>query len=129
MAEVDHHAEVVKHRVRQVSIERASTDDLMSLASDRHDPPMQVGAVLLLDVGGDLPAERLAEVLKHRLVSVPRLRQRLIDVPFGCGRPVWVDHSRFEFDEHFAVASGNSLGQASSTGQSAGRASGRDWPG
>jgi hypothetical protein len=46
---------------------------------------------------------RLTEVLKHRLVSVPRLRQRLVDVPFGCGRPVWVDYSGFEFDEHFAV--------------------------
>jgi hypothetical protein len=24
-------------------------------------------------------------------------------VPIGCGRPVWVDCSGFEFDEHFAV--------------------------
>jgi diacylglycerol O-acyltransferase / wax synthase len=61
------------------------------------------GAVLLLDVGDDLDLAQLTEVLKHRLVSVPRLRQRLVDVPFGCGRPVWVDYSGFEFDEHFAV--------------------------
>ena len=89
--------------MRQVAIDRASADDVMSLVSDRHDPPMQVGAVLLLDVGDDLDAARLTEVLKHRLISVPRLRQNLIDVPVGCGRPVWVDCSGFEFDEHFAV--------------------------
>ena len=75
----------------------------MSLVSDRHDPPMQVGAVLLLDVGNDLDAAQLTEVLKRRLTSVPRLRQNLIHVPVGCGRPVWVDYPGFEFNEHFAV--------------------------
>ena len=75
----------------------------MSLVSDRHDPPMQVGAVLLLDVGDDLDAAQLTEVLKRRLTSVPRLRQNLIHVPVGCGRPVWVDYPAFEFTEHFAV--------------------------
>lgn len=67
-------------------IERASEDDVMALVSDRHDPPMQVGAVLLLDGGNHLDASRLTEAVKHRLISVPRLRQRLIDVPIGCGR-------------------------------------------
>jgi diacylglycerol O-acyltransferase / wax synthase len=94
---------MVKPRVRQVWIERASTDDVMSLVSDRDDPPMQVGAVLLLDVGDHFDAGLLGEVLRQRVVSVPRLRQRLIVVPFGCGRPVWVDDPGFEFDEHFSV--------------------------
>ena len=78
MAVVDHDTEVVKPGVRQVAIDRASGDDVMSLVSDRHDPPMQVGAVLLLDVGDDLDAAQLTEVLKRRLTSVPRLRQNLI---------------------------------------------------
>ena len=75
----------------------------MSLVSGRHDPPMQVGAVLLLDVGDHLDPAGLTEELKHRLISVPRLRQRLIGVPVGCGRPVWVDYPGFEFNDHFAV--------------------------
>ena len=94
---------MVKSRARPVAIDRASGDDVMSLVSDRHDPPMQVGAVLLLDVGDDLDAARLTEVVKRRLTSVPRLRQNLVHVPVGCGRPVWVDYPGFEFTEHFAV--------------------------
>jgi len=90
--------------VRKGLIERASADDVMSLVSDRHDPPIQVGVVLLIDVDADLDAERrLSETLANRVTSVPRLRQRLIAVPMGCGRPVWVDCSSFDFDEHFTV--------------------------
>ena len=94
MAVVHHDTEVVKPGVRQVPIDRASGDDVMSLVSDRHDPPMQVGAVLQLDVGDDLDPAQLSEVVKRRLTAVPRLRQNLIDVPIGCGRPVWVDYRR-----------------------------------
>jgi diacylglycerol O-acyltransferase / wax synthase len=94
---------VVKPGELQVAIDRVSGDDVMSLVSDRHDPPMQVGAVLLLDVGDDLDAAQLTEVVKRRLTSVPRLRQTLIHVPVGCGRPVWVDYPGFEFSEHVAV--------------------------
>ena len=84
-------------------IERASADDVMSLVADRHDPPMQVGAVLMLDVGDHLDVAQLTDVLRHRLISVPRLRQRLIRAPIGCGRPVWVDCSGFDFAEHYTV--------------------------
>jgi hypothetical protein len=39
MAVTDHDTEVVvKPRLRQVAIDRASMDDVMSLVSDRHDP-------------------------------------------------------------------------------------------
>jgi hypothetical protein len=62
-----------------------------------------MGTVLLLDVGNDLDAARLTEVLKRRLTSVPLLRQNLIHVPVGCGRPVWVEYPRFAFNEHFKV--------------------------
>jgi hypothetical protein len=49
MAEIDHDTEVMKIGQDEV-IERASGDDVKSLVADRHDTPMQVGAVLLLDV-------------------------------------------------------------------------------
>ena len=103
MAAVNHDTEMVKPGAPQVPIDRASGDDVMSLVSDRHDPPMQVGAVLQLDVGDDFDPAQLSEAVKRRLTAVPRLRQNLIDVPIGCGRPVWLDFAGFEFDEHFAV--------------------------
>ena len=71
--------------------ERVSADDLMSLASRRHPPPLQVGAVLVLDVRGGLDSSSLRAVLQQRIATVPRLRQRLQKVPLGCGRPVWVE--------------------------------------
>ena len=59
--------------------------------------------MLLLDVRQGLDPARLKEALGHRLCAVPRLRQRLIQAPIGCGRPVWVDHAAFEIDDHFSV--------------------------
>ena len=83
--------------------ERVSADDLMSLASRRHPPPLQVGAVLVLDVRGGLDSSSLRAVLQQRIAAVPRLRQRLQKVPLGCGRPVWVDDPGFNVDDHLTV--------------------------
>jgi diacylglycerol O-acyltransferase / wax synthase len=88
---------------RNDSIDRVGADDAMSLVSDRQDPPLQVGVMLLLDVRKGLDPAQLKEALRHRLASVPRLRQRLINVPNGCGRPVWVDYPEFRLEDHFAV--------------------------
>jgi diacylglycerol O-acyltransferase / wax synthase len=88
---------------RHQSIDRVGADDVMSLVSDREDPPLQVGVMLLLDVRKGLDPVRLKELLRHRLAAVPRLRQRLINVPVGCGRPVWVDYPEFQIEDHFAA--------------------------
>jgi diacylglycerol O-acyltransferase / wax synthase len=81
-------------------IERASAADLMELAGDRTGAPMQVGAILVLGpvCGLDLTAVR--EVMADRVRAVPRLRQRLVRAPLGCGRPVWVDDSGFDIHRH-----------------------------
>jgi diacylglycerol O-acyltransferase / wax synthase len=83
--------------------ERVSADDLMSLASRRHPPPLQVGAALILQAPGDLDVGGLRTVLQQRIAAVPRLRQRLLKVPLGCGRPIWVDDPDFTIDDHVAV--------------------------
>ena len=82
---------------------RVSTDDLMSLASERGSTPMQVGAVLMLDAAAGLDPGLVADVLGHRITAVPRLRQRLVKVPWGCGRPVWVDDRDFTVANHLSV--------------------------
>jgi hypothetical protein len=38
--------------------------------------------------------------LTERVPTIPRLRQRLRGVPFGCGRPVWVNNPDFALDRH-----------------------------
>lgn len=84
-------------------VERVSTDDLMSLASERGTTPMQVGAVLMLDTRAGLDPVSVIEALAHRVRAVPRLRQRLVRVPPVCGRPLWVDDPGFTAAGHFST--------------------------
>jgi diacylglycerol O-acyltransferase len=83
--------------------ERVSTDDLMSLAAERGSTPLQVGTVLMLDSSESLEPELVVGALADRVCAVPRLRQRLVKVPWGCGRPVWVDDVDFAMTSHFSV--------------------------
>ncbi|HEX8865812.1 MAG TPA: wax ester/triacylglycerol synthase domain-containing protein, partial [Lentzea sp.] len=72
-------------------IDRTTPDDMVSLASN-----MQVGAVIVLERDpGDVEA-----LLADRVRAVPRLRRRLVPTPFGCGRPVWIDDTRFDITRH-----------------------------
>jgi WS/DGAT/MGAT family acyltransferase len=84
-------------------VDRVSTDDLMSLAAERGATPMQVGAVLLLDGDGHPDPDLVLRALARRVTAVPRLRQRLVPVPWGCGRPVWVDDPGFAVGDHLSV--------------------------
>jgi len=84
-------------------VERVSTDDLMSLATERGSTPMQVGAVLMLGTGAGLDPGAVLEAIADRVRAVPRLRQRLVRVPWGCGRPVWVDDPEFTATGHFST--------------------------
>ena len=63
--------------------ERVSTDDLMSLASERGTTPLQVGAVLMLDASESLEPGLVVDAIADRVCAVPRLRQRLVEVPWG----------------------------------------------
>jgi diacylglycerol O-acyltransferase / wax synthase len=60
---------------------------------------MHVGACAIFD--GPSPAyEDLISGIEARLHLVPRYRQRLAFVPFGQGRPVWVDDPQFRLRFH-----------------------------
>lgn len=79
-------------------IDRVSADDHTALATDVGPAPMQVGAVVGL-AGPEPSLEDLRERIGSALGAVPRLRQRLLQAPFGCGRPYWVD-TEVEVDAH-----------------------------
>jgi diacylglycerol O-acyltransferase len=79
-------------------VERLSPSDVMELACDVTGTSMQVAAILMLDTPG-LHVAVAQEALEHRVTAIPRLRQRLLKVPF-CGRPVWVDDLSFDIRNH-----------------------------
>lgn len=77
-------------RARRV-VERATPGDVVTLAMDLGAVPSHVGAILRFAgiSGGDLAA--MEQLVATRCGAVPRLRQRLVRAPLGCGPPVWVD--------------------------------------
>ncbi|MFI7542445.1 wax ester/triacylglycerol synthase domain-containing protein [Actinoplanes sp. NPDC049599] len=77
-----------------MGVDRASNSDLAFLAMDGGKRPLQFAAVLLLDRPLDPGvAERF---LAGRTAAVPRLRQKLVRTPPGCGRPIWVDDTAYD---------------------------------
>lgn len=81
-------------------IDRISAEDQMSLTADTGSAPMQVGAIITLCTpAGHAPA-LLLDTLTRRIRAVPRLHQRLLTVPFGCGRPLWINDSEFDAANH-----------------------------
>ncbi len=84
----------------KVAIERASANDLMERATDAGPAPMQVGAVLVLGPSERLSPEAMTDAVERRSRAIPRLRQVLVDAPFGCGRPFWTDDEDFAIEHH-----------------------------
>ncbi|GAB2862001.1 wax ester/triacylglycerol synthase domain-containing protein [Lentzea nigeriaca] len=84
-------------------IDRASPTDRAFLAMDDARAPEQFGVVLLFDEADGFDLDRARQVLADRVVAVPRLRQRLIRTPLGCGGPIWVDDERFDIRDQVRV--------------------------
>jgi len=84
-------------RATQPFIERIGPGDMTQLATDVGPVAMNVGAVLVLDPGasGFDPTVARTE-LAERIRQIPRLRQRLVTVPWGFGRPLWADVEEFD---------------------------------
>ena len=81
-------------------IDRIGPMDLTVLATDRGSVPMNIGAILEFDTPGGPSLAAVRSLLSERVPTIPRLRQRLRRVPFGGGRPVWVDDPDFVLDRH-----------------------------
>ena len=69
-------------------IERASPADLAFLAMDTGKVPEQFAVILILERPGELALLDLRQLIGRRILALPRLRQRLIKAPPGCGRSV-----------------------------------------
>ena len=86
--------------------DRLTALDESFLHLERAETPMHVGAVAVLERGPFFDADgrfRLDEVralVASRLQLIPRFRKRVMAVPLGQGRPVWVDHEGFDIAEH-----------------------------
>jgi WS/DGAT/MGAT family acyltransferase len=87
------------------AIDRAGGNDLLQLSYQARPAEAQVGAVLILDPPEPPELESVRRALRERVRAVPRLRQRLMATPPGCGRPVWVDDPGFDVAAHVGQTS------------------------
>ncbi|HEX6931067.1 MAG TPA: wax ester/triacylglycerol synthase domain-containing protein [Streptosporangiaceae bacterium] len=84
----------------QPRVERASPADRAFLAMGAGRVPEQFGVVLLLGPAPGLDLAAVRQLIGERVPAVPRLRQRLVAVPFGCGGPIWADDPSFTVANH-----------------------------
>ncbi len=60
--------------------------------------PMHIGAVAVIE--GSLDFDSFKRTIASRIHQIPKLRQRLIEVPFSIDHPYWVDDPDFNIDMH-----------------------------
>ena len=86
--------------------ERLSAQDTTFLYLEGPGSPMHVASVALFesepffDEVGEFRLDALRGRLLSRLHLVPRFRQKLKTIPFGLGRPIWVDDPHFDITYH-----------------------------
>jgi WS/DGAT/MGAT family acyltransferase len=91
--------------------DRLTALDESFLHLERPDTPMHVGAVAVLERGpfhdadGRFRLDDVRALVASRLQLIPRFRKRVMPVPFGRGRPVWVDHAGFDIAQHVRLTS------------------------
>ena len=79
--------------------ERLSSLDASFLDFEDRTAHMHVGALAVFE--GPAPRyEEVVELVRARVPRVPRYRQRLVQVPFRTGRPVWVDDAHLDLEYH-----------------------------
>lgn len=72
--------------------------DATFLYTETANSPMHVGSVAVIE--GSLNFEDFRQVLLSRLHLIPKLRQKLVQVPFNIDYPYWADDPNFDIDMH-----------------------------
>lgn len=88
--------------------ERLTALDAQFLHLETPNVHMHVAGLVVLDPStrphGPMTFEDLAQLIEHRIHLVPRFRQKIVEIPFNAGRPVWVDDPDFDVTFHLRRA-------------------------
>lgn len=80
--------------------------DASFLHAETDRTPLHIGALLVFegepffDAGGRFRLDAVRARVAERLHLFPRSRKRVVELPLGLGRPVWVDDDRFDIAHH-----------------------------
>ncbi len=81
------------------SYERLSAQDSTFLYAESPVAHMHIGSLAIFEDNG-MDEEALSRHIESRLHLVPRFRKKLMWVPYGQGRPVWIDDPHFDMRFH-----------------------------
>ena len=86
--------------------ERLTAADAVFLRIETPHEPQHVGSLSVIEgtplrsPDGRIRFDELKAHVERRLHRVPRMRQRVMEVPYNQARPVWVDDDHFDIDHH-----------------------------
>lgn len=83
----------------QAHLDRLTSIDAGFLHQEDGGAHMHIGGLGVFD-GPPPTGEEFTRHLESRLTLVPRYRQRLVEMPFGTGRPLWADDPAFRIGYH-----------------------------
>ena len=79
-------------------LEPISGMDATFLYMERHNSPMHVGSVVVIE--GSLDFSTFRKTLLSRMHQIPKLRKKLVYVPLSVDYPYWADDPDFDIDMH-----------------------------
>jgi diacylglycerol O-acyltransferase / wax synthase len=82
-----------------MTMDRMSSIDASFLHLENDSTQMHIGSVMIFE-GPPPPYKAVLALIESRLPLVPRYRQKVRFVPFGLGRPVWIDDPHFNLGYH-----------------------------
>jgi len=77
--------------------------DSIFLSAETPQSPLHMMGILLLDpetIPGGYAFDRFRDFFASRLHLIPPLQRRLVEVPFGLGRPYWLEAEDLSIDDH-----------------------------
>ncbi len=89
-----------------MTYERLTAADTVFLRIETPHEPQHVGSLSVIDgaplrdANGRVRFDEIKDHIARRIHQVPRLRQRVMEVPYSQARPVWVDDEHFDIDYH-----------------------------
>ncbi|MFP5488805.1 MAG: wax ester/triacylglycerol synthase domain-containing protein, partial [Acidimicrobiia bacterium] len=93
----------------RASVDRLTALDTGFLRLETPESPMHIGGALVVeggplrDAAGRIRIEDVRAHVEARLEQLPRFRRRVVEVPFGLGRPTWVDDATFDIARHVGL--------------------------
>lgn len=90
-----------------MNLRRLGGLDAAFLAAENEANHMHMMAIMLLEkdtIPGGYRFEKVRDFIAERLHVVPPLRRRLIQVPFGIARPLWIEDPDIDIERHIRRA-------------------------